>query len=453
MTFFRQLRKTSSILFLSFVCFSMLFITIVSVFLNVNWQRLFQDYLDEQLQTSAYQIMDDLRNERMTEGPYTDEQAEWLRRRAALHRILLKYEPVQGNEPWFDSIEGIAGRDASELKFVTVPFVAEGVTKGFVTVAQFKSDQLNSINIKYGEMLQSRSIQLYAAMFALSAVMSWFAARFLSRHLKKLAESANLISQSGGESEIAVTGPEEVRQLAATLNGLSKELKKQEDWRHHLLEDLMHELRTPLTSMSSNVEAMIDGIYEANEERLTIVYEELIRLSQLVNDLESLSESEAATFTMNKKRTDLVQLARKVHDSFLPMAKDKGVKFLFESTNVPCYGEVDRDKMVQVLANIVSNAIKYTSDKGSVTLGVYWNSDFTFLYCSDTGIGIAEADLPYIFNRLFRADKSRSRFSGGVGLGLAIAKALVEAHGGTIEVESRVGQGSSFVVKIANSIQ
>jgi two-component system, OmpR family, sensor histidine kinase BaeS len=444
----RLMRKTSFILFMSFVCFSLLFITLVSVFLNFNWQRLFQDYLDEQMHTNAYKIMDDIRNEQLIEGPYTGAQRKWLFRRAALYQILVRYESATGDQIWFDTVNGAGVQHSSELKMIREPLVAGGATKGYLTVAQFKSDQLNPINIKYRELLHVRSLQLYGALFVISVVMSVIAARILSRNLNRLTESAALIRRGSRDPVSTVKGPEEVRQLAATLNELSLELRKQEDWRHHLMEDFMHELRTPLTSMSSNVEAMIDGIYEASEERLTVVYEELIRLSQLVKDLESLSESEAASFTMKKKRTDLVQLARRTHDSFLPMARDKGIKFQFESDNVPCYAEVDRDKMFQVLANLVSNAIKYTADKGTVTLGVSWTAESTVLYCSDTGIGINADDLPYIFNRLYRADKSRSRFSGGVGLGLAIAKALVEAHDGRIEVESQLGQGSIFRVTL-----
>jgi signal transduction histidine kinase len=268
--------------------------------------------------------------------------------------------------------------------------------------------------------------------------------------LKNVYDLANQISLGKRDITIPVKGPEEVRRLAATLNEMSKELKKQEDWRHHLMEDLAHELRTPLTSLLSQIEAIVDGVYEADNERMQDIYEELIRLSRLVNDLERLSEAEGARFTMNIRRTNMVQLAKRVYSNYLPVARSKSIKLNFESANVPCYAEVDRDKIVQVISNLVLNAIKYTPEGGKVTLGVDWNVNETIIYCEDNGMGISEQDLPYIFNRLYRADKSRSRFSGGVGLGLSIAKALVEAHDGKIEAESQLGKGSRFTVTLPN---
>jgi signal transduction histidine kinase len=202
--------------------------------------------------------------------------------------------------------------------------------------------------------------------------------------------------------------------------------------------------------MLSQIEAIVDGVYDADTERMQDIYEELIRLSRLVNDLERLSEAESARFTLNIRRTNMVLLARRVYNNFQPVARSKNIRLNFESTNVPCYAEVDRDKIVQVLSNLVLNAIKYTPDGSKVKLGVDWNTDQTILYCIDNGSGISEKDLPYIFNRLYRADKSRSRFSGGVGLGLCIAKALVEAHNGTIKATSQVGKGSTFTVYLPN---
>jgi signal transduction histidine kinase len=146
----------------------------------------------------------------------------------------------------------------------------------------------------------------------------------------------------------------------------------------------------------------------------------------------------------------MTQLTQRVYRNFVPLAKSKGVKLQFVDNHVPCHAEVDRDKIVQVVSNIVSNAIKYTEMGGTVKLGISYDSEYTVIFCEDTGIGISKEDLPYIFNRLYRADKSRSRFTGGVGLGLSIAKALIEAHDGSFEVESELGKGSVFQIRIPN---
>jgi two-component system sensor histidine kinase BaeS len=298
--------------------------------------------------------------------------------------------------------------------------------------------------------MEERSALLLAVIVIISVIVSIFVSKLLSAHLHRLQETANKIRLGNWQVQATVKGPEEVRRLALTLNELSSELKKQEDWRNHLIEDLTHELRTPLTSMLSQLEAMIDGIYEVDTEWLQQIYEELIRLTRLMNDMEKLSEAEAARFTIHIKRVNMVQLAKNVFRNFQQMAKSKGVKLEFVPPNVPCYAEVDRDKLIQVVSNIVSNAIKYTHGGGKVTIGIDWSTDSTIIYCEDTGIGISPGDLHYVFNRLYRVDKSRSRFSGGVGLGLSIAKALVEAHEGQIEVESELGKGSVFRFMIPN---
>jgi signal transduction histidine kinase len=313
-----------------------------------------------------------------------------------------------------------------------------------------ENNELDPTFVEFQEALNLRSKLLFSLIVVVSIAFSFLIARMLSRHLKNVDELAKQISTGQRDITIPVKGPDEVRRLAATLNEMSRELKKQEDWRHHLMEDLTHELRTPLTSMLSQIEAIVDGVYEADNERMQDIYEELIRLSRLVNDLERLSEAESARFTLNIRRTNMVQLARRVYNNYIPVARSKNIKLMFESTNVPCYAQVDRDKIVQVLSNIVMNAIKYTSEGGRVTIRVDWNVDETIISCEDNGTGISENDLPYIFNRLYRADKSRSRFSGGVGLGLSIAKALVEAHDGTIRAESKLGRGSRFTVTLPN---
>lgn len=190
-----------------------------------------------------------------------------------------------------------------------------------------------------------------------------------------------------------------------------------------------------------------------DEAMMKDIYEELERLSRLINDMERLSEAESARFSLRIERTDIVRLARRVYDNFLPLARNKGLRMIFESTNVPCFCEVDRDKMIQVISNIISNAIKYNRDGGKIWLSVDYTPDYTFIICTDNGIGISEEDLPYIFNRLYRADKSRSRFNSGVGLGLSIVEALVQAHGGEVKAESELGKGTRITVKLPNKFE
>lgn len=444
---FPFLRKMSFILFLSFLLYSIVFVILISVINNTNWQSLFSRFHSVQMEKNGYLVMDDMRREGITHGPLSEVQRQWLQRRAALYGILLRYESKDRKEIWFDTFS--KAQVSSSQDTAEVPYTTNGQMQGYIKMQYILSNsELEPAYAEFMKSIQFRSKLLLIGVVAASILFSFIIARGLSKPLKEVYRMATEIGKGKRDVAVPLKGPEEVRRLAATLHEMTKELKKQEDWRHHLMEDLTHELRTPLTTLLTQIEAIIDGVYEPEPERLQDIYEELIRLSRLVNDLERLSEAESARFSLHVRRTNMVELARAVYSNFLPLARSKGIKLTFEPAFVPCYAEVDRDKIVQVLSNIVSNAIKYTPEGGNVNIRVSYNVEWTVIRCEDNGIGVSDKDLPYIFNRLYRADKSRSRFSGGVGLGLSIAKALAEAHNGTIQAESELGVGSVFTITL-----
>lgn len=443
-TFFR---KTKVILFLTFLGYSLFFLLLISKVYNVNLDYMFESYQKEQLDVNIYKLMDDMRSEALYEGPFSDDEKQWLMRRATLYGILIEYEHPHEEVTWFQSASMVEQGAAVGIK--KYPFLADGELKGYLTVSYIENiNKLNPAYVFYYDTMKTRSAIIFIVVSLVSIFISFGISKILSRHVRQLNTAAAKIRVGDRNSVIPVQGPEEIRQLALTLRELAQDLEKQETWRNHLMEDLTHELRTPFTSILSQIEAIIDGVYEADEETLLGIYEDMIRLARLLNDMERLSEAEGAKFTLNLKRSNMVYLARRAYQTFLPIARQKDTKLYFQSVNVPCYSMVDRDKMIQVLSNLLSNAIKYTPEGGEITLGVTWSGEQIILYCEDNGMGISDKDLPYIFNRLYRADKSRSRFSGGVGLGLSIAKALVESHDGTIEVQSQLGKGSKFIVTL-----
>ncbi|MNI28363.1 Alkaline phosphatase synthesis sensor protein PhoR [compost metagenome] len=444
------LRKMNVLIFMSFLLFSMIFtILIVSIF-NMNWNQIIAGFEGKELDKIVYLIMDDMRREEIDGRPLSDEQENWLRRRAALYGVMMRLESKDRKEVSLETFTN-SGRRIEDGLSVEAVYVKDGLTAGYLKLSYMvQRNELDPSFQEFQHTIRLRTRILISIIMIVAIIFSLWVARWLSRHLNHVYLAAEEISAGKRNIRIPTKGPEEVRRLAMTLNEMTVELKRQEDWRHHLMEDFMHELRTPLTSVLSQVEAMIDGIYESDKDRLEELYEELFRLTRLVNDLERLSEAEAARFIMNVRRTDMVELARRVYNSFQALAREKGIRLSFEPVHVPCYAEVDQDKIMQVLTNLALNAIKYTSGGGTIIIKVDWVHNYTRITCEDTGIGISENDLPYIFNRMYRADKSRSRFSGGVGLGLSIAKALVEAHNGSIEAKSRVGYGSRFIITVPN---
>ncbi|WP_251573251.1 cell wall metabolism sensor histidine kinase WalK [Paenibacillus sp. MER TA 81-3] len=235
--------------------------------------------------------------------------------------------------------------------------------------------------------------------------------------------------------------------LIATINSLLAEFDRQESWRTQLMQDLTHELRTPLTAVLSRLDAIIDGIYPLTKDNMLSILTDIERLYRLIEDMEKLSEAEGARFELNLQPLEMTRVVRGVYEGFLFLSKEKEIKFVFEKPHTPCFLDADPDRMVQILSNVIYNAIKYTPRGGSVVLGLSCNQGDTLIYCRDNGIGITTVDLPHIFHRFYRADKSRSRDSGGLGVGLSIAKALVESNRGTIWAESEQGEGSTFWIR------
>lgn len=448
---FRFLNRMYVVLFVSFSLFSLFFIVLISMVYNIYWDGLFKDYHVQTIKSHAYKLLDDMRERGIRTGPLTVEDAEWLERRTRLYGLLVEFTDGSGTGVWYNSID----RTGSESTMIEeVPYIVGGEPAGRLRVAFLEaSKELNPAMVNFRETLETRSKYLFGIILILSVAISFCLAFMLTKQLKRLDQYAQSIRQGKWVKHIPKKGTEEIRCLALTLSELSAELQKQEEWRKNLMEDITHELRTPITSIMTKLEAIIDGVYEADQKHLDKMYEELERLSRLVSDLQRLSEAEGAQFAMNKKCTDMTKLAKQVYVNYHPLALKAGIRMSFEPAHTPAYANADFDKMYQVIANIVSNAIKYTSPGGKVSLKVKWTKSHILILCQDDGIGIGEEDLPYIFNRLYRADKSRSRFTGGVGLGLSIAKALIEAHEGFIEVESRLGEGSTFVVVVPNFTQ
>jgi len=284
----------------------------------------------------------------------------------------------------------------------------------------------------------------------LSVVITAFLAGTLSKPILKAANTAIRIADGDWSTRI----PEEHRtreigELSRSLNHLAAALEDGDRQQKQLTTDVAHELRTPLATLQGNMEAMIDGVWEPSPERIASCHEEIVRLSKLVEDLGRLSILERKGIILSRTEFDLRALLAVVVNQAEPAAMKKGISVSLEAENSPILADYDRLK--QVFVNILSNAVKYT-DKGSVTVAVKYIAAEYAVLVSDTGNGIPSGDLPYVFQRFFRSDKSRNRATGGAGIGLTIAQTIVSAHGGRIEVSSEIGHGSIFSIFLPKNI-
>ncbi|NMB54564.1 MAG: HAMP domain-containing protein [Leptolinea sp.] len=243
----------------------------------------------------------------------------------------------------------------------------------------------------------------------------------------------------------------EFRRMARSFNRMVQELDQAETNRRNLTADVAHELRTPLHIIQGNLEGMLDGVYELTPEQINATLDETRLLARLVNDLQTLSLAEAGKLHLHPEKVSMIDLIEDTITGFNGLAGEHGInlKSAITGSETELTISADADRLSQVLNNLVGNAIRYTPPGGTITLGAESIQGGVRMMVEDTGQGIVAEDLPYVFDRFWKAEQSRSRHEGtGSGLGLAIARQLVQAHGGTISVESRPGQGTKFVIDL-----
>jgi signal transduction histidine kinase len=275
-------------------------------------------------------------------------------------------------------------------------------------------------------------------------VMGILLARTLAGPLQALTRAAQSITQGQLEQEVKVGTGDEIGQLASAFNRMSREVARVNQLRRQMTADIAHDLRTPLTVISGYIESMHDGVLKPTPERLELIYSEIERLQNLVGDLRVLSLADAGELSLNPQQISPKALLDRAATLFRHQAELGQVVIDVKASGDLPEIRVDEARMMQILGNLISNALRYTPPNGRITLSALPVRDRLEIRVQDTGEGIAAEELPHIFERFHRADKSRHSESGETGLGLAIVKALVELHGGEVSAESTPGQGSTI---------
>jgi signal transduction histidine kinase len=292
--------------------------------------------------------------------------------------------------------------------------------------------------------------------FWLVIVLAWLLALLLTlalsnRILKpvhELTRIANRMEQGDLSQRVRIRTKDEMGVLAHAFNTMADSLARSEQLRRNLVSDVAHELRTPLTNIRGYLEALKDHVIDPTSEVIVSLYEESLLLNRLVVDLQELSLAEAGQLHLVRRPLALEEVIVKAVSSLQLQAANKQLALRVEMS--PCLprAEADAERVGQVLRNLIGNAITHTPPGGEIMIRARSINQEVLVSVDDTGEGIEEQHLPYIFERFYRADASRSRATGGIGLGLAIVKQVVEAHGGQVEAESTPGRGSSFTFRL-----
>jgi len=268
--------------------------------------------------------------------------------------------------------------------------------------------------------------------------------RRLTRSLRELTVAAESMASGELQHSIPVRSNDEVGELTCAFNHMSADLTRAQQLRRQMTADVAHELRTPLSLVLGHAEALRDGVIPPSEETFGIIHDEAQRLARLVADLRTLSLSDAGELPLDRQPVSAGDLLAQTAAAFAAPAREQRVTLRTKAdANLP---EVlaDADRIAQVLANLVSNALRYSPSGAEIVLSASCRGDAVRFAVDDNGPGIAPEDLPYVFERFYRSDKSRSRERDSTGLGLAIARSIIEGHGGRLDVQSTPGHGATF---------
>jgi signal transduction histidine kinase len=300
-------------------------------------------------------------------------------------------------------------------------------------------------------VFQSLLLATVGATLAAMAV-SLFVSRRIASPVSRMAEVSQRIAHGDYHSRVDIRERDELGDLAASMNAMAAALEDAEQRRVHLIGDVAHEIRTPLTTLHGYLEGLTDGVVEPSPELFAQLQDETARLRRLIDDLQELSRVESGQLSLPRRRIAPISLVQAAVDRLAPAFREKGVEL---TTALPArlpHIVADEDRAIQALTNLLSNALRYTPSGGAVHVSAADEGQLVRVSVVDNGIGIAAEHLPRLFDRFYRVDSARSRALGGSGVGLTIARSLVEAQGGSIRVESDgpgLGSVFSFTLPIA----
>lgn len=308
-------------------------------------------------------------------------------------------------------------------------------------------------NPEFRDRIEKRAWEDLSRNLAVGAVVGLIAGVLLTRWLvaplQQLEKGARAVAKHQLGYRVPVQGSKEMRSVASSFNQMATELEHQEILRRNMLADVTHELRHPTHIIQGSLQAILDGVYSLSMQEIERMLEQTQNLTALLNDLHELALAEAHELPLYQQETDLVALVANIVETIRPLATANAINLKTELPSTTLFGNIDASRIRQVLQNLLGNALRYTPKGGEVNVVFTRMDRFDLITVQDTGVGIAPENLSKVFDRFYREDSSRDRNIPGSGLGLAIAQAIVQAHGGWIDVESAgVNQGSIFTVML-----
>lgn len=450
---------------LSFTIAVVVLLTVASISILANFfiGNQFRDYIKDQQEETTKKLVSNISNQ------YNDDLKSWdvnfvhtIGMNALNDGYIIKVYNLENEIIWDaeacdmslceEVIDEISHRMLLEYPDMKGEFISKNFSAlqnnelvGNITISYFGPYFLSKEDFQFLDSLNKILVGIGFFSLVLAVIAGIIFANRLSRPIIKTIGAAKEISDGNYEVRIEEqTNTKEINDLIDSVNQLATSLESQEMLRRRLTADMAHELRTPLTSVQTHLEAMIEGVWEPTTERLQSCYDEMTRITKLVGDLENLARLENEILKLDKSEFNLFELSKKIIGNFETefAAKNQQVTITGSCSHI----FADQDRIGQVLINLLSNAMKYTPNGGKIWISLSETDKGVALSVKDTGAGIAENEIPFIFERFYRGDKSRNRMTGGTGIGLSIVKSIISAHDGSITVESQPDNGTEFII-------
>jgi len=435
---------------------SIVAILLIIMFVNLTINSIFKEYMED-VQNKRYEtIVNYMEEVYKNEGQWNENSGMELMHEAYMSNYNLTLYDKNNEALWGMNPSDIRNKlDLGNMKvqdqgvYTTKKFDIkyEDETVGYVEVGQYSSLLMTEEDVQFKLSINKSIISSGLIAIVIIAILSLYFSKQFSAPIKDVANMS--VKLSNGEFDAKTNGSSnivEIEDLRSSINILAKKLNNQDVLRKRLVSDLSHEIRTPLNVLQNNMEAMIDGVFPVTSERLSSLNDEIIRFGKLLNNLDKLKEFEEESMKLTFHSIKLQQLLENLCSEFFVEAENKKISLQLTKEKEKNYViSGDEDKLKQVFFNLMHNAIKFTGENGEIAINIYEKNKKIFVEIKDNGMGINKEDLPFIFERLYRGDKSRHEIEGN-GIGLTIAKNILKLHSAEIDVKSKDKEGTVFTV-------
>lgn len=446
----------SARLVLAFIMTAAMTAIIAACIQGYIWNSQFERYTSESVNRLAEATVTKLADSYAREGGFTEEGLSGSAPSHIVYPALGMQVHDAAGAVIYDDLDMMTavseepGGDEDKEMVVSKDIVAEGRTVGELSFWAYESDRaLTQSDIAY----RDRSLRaiIYAAFIAaaFAALVGYVSSRWMLEPVRRIADTVRRLKSGDMSARTNMSGDDELSQLGASFDSMADSIELDRERERRLTADVAHELRTPLMGIQATVEAIIDGVFPADEERLASIDSETRRLKRLVDALLDLSRYESGAIPFKEQQIDLIELIRGLFMNHEALLDEAGITHALIVDEEPVIVDGDADMIRQATANLISNAVRYNREQGGrIIVEVHAVENMGVISVSDNGIGIAPEDCEKVFTRFWRADEGREHASGGLGVGLAVVQQIAAYHSGHVEVASVLGEGTTFSLYI-----